>query len=80
MSGDARRLFEPFIPAGDRAAYARQLPDSLSRNFTPTMQLLRDSQFQELLVNYPRKKDSFFVAIGTQDIVTTEWTQAPRRR
>ena len=73
MSGEARRLFEPFIPDGDVAAYARQLPDALARNFTPTMQLLRDPQFQELLVEYPRKKDSFLVAIGTQDTVTTEW-------
>jgi type I restriction enzyme R subunit len=45
----------------------------LARDFIPAMQMLRDSQFQDLLVNYPRRKDSFVVALATQDTVTTEW-------
>lgn len=73
MAGEARDLFKPYLADGDVAAYAKSLPDLLARRFADTMKLLRDKQFQELLVNYPRKKDTFLVAIGTQDTVTTEW-------
>jgi type I restriction enzyme R subunit len=73
MSGEARRLFASYVTDGDLAGYAKQLPAALYRDFTATMQLLRDSSFQELLVNYPRQKNSFLVAIGSQDTVTTEW-------
>jgi type I restriction enzyme R subunit len=73
MSGEARRLFASYVADGDLAKYARQLPAALDRDFTAAMQLLRDSSFQELLVNYPRQKNSFLVAIGSQDTVTTEW-------
>lgn len=73
MAGEARDLFKPFIADGDVAVYARSLPGMFARNFTEAMKLLRDKQFQELLVNYPRKKYTFLVAIGTQDVVTTEW-------
>lgn len=73
MSGEARALFAAFLPDGDLAAFAKGLRDAIAHNFTATMQLLRDSAFQKLLVEYPRKRDSFLVALGTQDIVTTEW-------
>ena len=73
MSGDARELFKPFIPEGDMAAFAKALPEMLARRFTDAMKLLRDPQFQELLINYPRRKDSFLVAIGAQDTISTEW-------
>ncbi|HEY1684390.1 MAG TPA: DEAD/DEAH box helicase family protein [Tepidisphaeraceae bacterium] len=73
MAGEARDLFKPYIADGDVAAYARALTDLLNRRFTDTMKLLRDPEFQKLLVEYPRKKDTFLVAIGTQDTVTTEW-------
>ncbi len=51
----------------------RTLPDRLTRDFTGTMRLLLDKAFQDLLVKYPRKRDTFIVALGTQDTVTTEW-------
>jgi len=73
MAGEAREQFKPFIPDGDTAAYAKALPDRLREDFTAAMKLLRDKQFQALLVNYTRKKDTFLVAIGTQDTVTTEY-------
>lgn len=73
MSGEARTQFARFIPDGDMAAFAARLRDALASQFTPTMQLLRDPAFQELLVEYPRKKDSFVIALATQDTVTAEW-------
>ena len=73
MAGEARDEFKPYIPDGDVAAFARTLPEQLQRDFTGTMKLLRDKQFQHVLVNYTRKKDNFIRAIGTQDTVTTEY-------
>jgi len=73
MAGEAREQFKPYIPDGDMAAYAKALPDRLREDFTAAMNLLRDKQFQALLVNYTRKKDSFLVAIGVEDTVTTEY-------
>jgi type I restriction enzyme R subunit len=72
MSGEARELFRPYIADGDIGAFARALQGLLASKFSDTMKLLRDKQFQDLLVNYPRKKDTFLVAIGTTDTVTTE--------
>jgi len=73
MAGEARDEFKPYLPDGDVAAFARTLPEQLQRDFTGTMKLLRDKQFQHVLVNYTRKKDPFISAFGVQDTVTTEW-------
>lgn len=73
MSGEARAQFAAFLPDGDVAAFARGLRDAIIHSFTPTMQLLRNETFQKLLVDYPRKRDSFLVALASQDTVTTEW-------
>ena len=34
---------------------------------------MRDKDFQELLVNYPRAKSSFLVGYNVVDTVTSEW-------
>jgi type I restriction enzyme R subunit len=73
MSGEAREKFANFIPEGDVAGLARELPGKLVNDFSATMQLLRDSAFQDLLVNYPRPKRTFVVAYPTEDTVTSEW-------
>jgi type I restriction enzyme R subunit len=73
MSGEARGLFGTYVPDGDLATFAKGLRDAVANNFSATMQLLRDPAFQKLLLGYPRKRDSYVVAIGTQDTVTTEW-------
>src|SRR5579872_5329488 len=73
MSGEAREKFAAFIPEGDMAGFARDLPQDLKRNFTGTMKLLRDPNFQELLVKYPRKRDAFVVAMGAKDEVASAW-------
>ncbi len=54
MSGEARDMFADFIPDGDVARFAQELPGKIADDFTATMQLLRNPAFQDLLVNYPR--------------------------
>jgi type I restriction enzyme R subunit len=73
MSGEARELFAHFIPDGDVARFAKELPGKLARNFTASIQLLRDPAFQDLLVNYPRPPKTFVVAYPTEDTVSSVW-------
>lgn len=54
MSGDARMKFSKWIPDGDLDNFAAKLLDKVRHEFIPTMEILRDDKFQELLVNYPR--------------------------
>lgn len=73
MSGEAREMFAAYIPQGDMAAYASNLPSRLAANFTGTMSLLRDNTFQALLVNYPRRQRTFLVAHDNVDTVSSSW-------
>ncbi len=73
MSGDARELFAAYIPNGDVGCFAAGLPKALKDNFTATMQLLRNKDFQELLVNYPRPKKVFLRADEAADEVSSAW-------
>jgi type I restriction enzyme R subunit len=73
MSGEARELFARFIPDGDVARFARELPGKITSDFTATLQLLRGPPFQDLLVNYPRPKRTFVVAYPTEDTVSSTW-------
>ena len=73
MSAEARGLFAAYIPNGDLGKYAADLPSRLRQDFTATMALLRDKNFQDLLVNYPRAPRIFIKAYDTEDIVTSEW-------
>jgi type I restriction enzyme R subunit len=43
----------------------------LEHDFVGTMRLLRDPGFQELLVNYPRAKRLFVVAVEAEDTVSS---------
>lgn len=72
MSGDARKKFEAFIPGGDMGRFASELKSNIKKDFTSTMEILRNKGFQELLVNYPRAKSSFIIAYDTVDTVTSE--------
>ena len=45
----------------------------LRESFTDTMKILRDPDFQELLVDYPRPPRTFLVAPGVEDTVASEW-------
>src|SRR5438093_1373892 len=73
MSGDARELFAAYIADGDVGQFAKDLPASLSRNFTETMQLLRNEGFLDLLINYPRPKKTFVIADEVEDVVDSQW-------
>jgi type I restriction enzyme, R subunit len=73
MSGDARDLFSAHVADGNLANYALNLPENLSKNFTDTMKLLKDTAFQDLLINYPRPQRVFYVAYETQDNVSSQW-------
>jgi type I restriction enzyme R subunit len=73
MSGEAREIFANFIPDGDVARFARELPGKIAGDFTATLQLLRNLAFQDLLVNYPRPKRTFTVAYPIEDTVTSTW-------
>jgi len=73
MAGEARPMFAAFVPDGDLGRYASGLPASLRRDFTSAMAILRDPEFQRLLVAYPRAPRTFVVAMGTEDVVGSEW-------
>jgi type I restriction enzyme R subunit len=73
MSGEAREMFGVYIPAGDIATYAAELPSELRDNFTGAMSLLRDKNFQNLLVTYPRRERVFWIAEEALDTVSSAW-------
>jgi len=68
-----RSDFAAFIPDGDISRFADQMRESLKIRFDETMAILRDKKFQELLYNYDRAKNPFYVAYGTQDTVSSEF-------
>lgn len=72
MSGRARELFAAFMEGGDVARYARDLPRRLERDFSGTMALLRNPEFQDLLVRYPRPQKTFLVAYEARDEVSSQ--------
>ena len=72
MAGEAREVFATFgIKDGDVGRYAAALPGNLRRDFTGAMTLLRDEKFQELLVNYARRKKVFLKALENEDTVSS---------
>jgi len=73
MHGDARADFASFVPEGDLAAFAKNLGAALRKDFMPTMNLLRNADFQRLLQEYKRKPRVFYVAHTAQDEVSSEW-------
>jgi type I restriction enzyme R subunit len=72
MSGEAREKFAAYIPDGDIGRFAGELPERLKNDFTGTMKLLRDKDFQDLLQNYPRAKRAFLIGYETEDDVSSE--------
>lgn len=73
MSGDARELFAAYLAGGDVAGFAESLPALLREDFAGTMKVLRSSEFQQLLLSYPRPQRKFFIAPTASDTVTSEW-------
>ncbi|HEY7392207.1 MAG TPA: DEAD/DEAH box helicase family protein [Bryobacteraceae bacterium] len=73
MSDEAREQFAAYLPDGDVGKFAAALPGALKSAFTDTMKLLRDKNFQDLLVHYPRKKRTFLIAEEAKDEVSSQW-------
>ena len=72
MSGKAYELFEAYIEDGDIGRFADELKDRISGDFIKTMKILRDKNFQDLLINYPRPQRQFIKALDAEDTVTSE--------
>lgn len=73
VSAEGRQRFEAYIPQGDLGRFATELPGRLRQDFVGTMGLLRDPGLQDLLMNYPRPKRTFYVAYETEDEVSSAW-------
>ncbi len=73
ISGEGREMLETFVANGDLGALAKALPQMLDRDFKATMALLRDTTFQDILVNYPRATRGFLIAYDSKDEVTSDY-------
>jgi type I restriction enzyme R subunit len=73
MSGEAREKFASYITDGDMGKFAGEIPDRIKRDFTATMKLLRDKNFQDLLLNYPKPMRTFLVGYEVEDEVSSEF-------
>ena len=71
MSANAREEFSRWIENGDIAKFANELPKRLHTNFDETMKMLRNGDFQDLLMNYERAKRTFLVGYEVEDHVTS---------
>jgi type I restriction enzyme R subunit len=72
MSAEARTQFAAWITEGDMGRFAKALPDELERDVPGTMKLLRNPDFQKLLLEYPRAKRTFLTTIEDKDVVTSQ--------
>jgi len=72
MSGKAREEFANYIPDGNMGKFAGELPKKIKDDFTGTMKLLRNEDFQNLLINYERAKRTFLVGYEVDDDVSSE--------
>ena len=72
MSGNARGKFAAYIPDGDLGKFAKKLPGKIKSDFTDTMNLLRNKDFQDLLLNYERAKRTFLVGYEIEDDVSSD--------
>jgi len=72
MSGDVRQSFADFgILDGNLGEWATALPDKLKKEWTATMALLRDDDFQKLLQNSGKNKP-FWIAPQQKDTVSSQ--------
>jgi type I restriction enzyme R subunit len=72
MGAEARDAFSKYIPYGDIKALTDGLKKNIEDNFTETMALLRNKEFQNLLEDYPRPKRVFFKGYDIVDTVVDE--------
>ena len=72
IGAEARERFAHYMPDGNLKEYTDKLKENLDKHFTETMKLLRNKDFQDLLVNYPRPKKVFFKGYDIVDEVEDE--------
>ncbi len=73
MNGAAYEKLEAFgIPNGDLSAWAPTLPDQIKADFKPTLDLLRDANFQQALKDATQRERQFLIAIAQSDTVSSE--------
>ncbi len=72
MGAKAREEFSKFIKDGDMKTYVDKLRDNLKHRFIDTMKLLRNEEFQGLLVNYTRPRRVFYKGYDIVDTVEDE--------
>ena len=72
MSGNAREEFAKYIPDGDLGNFANELPKRIKTDFANIMDLLRNNDFQDLLLNYERAKRTFLVGYEVEDDVSSD--------
>lgn len=72
ITGEGRVKFLEFTNNLDLTQFAEKLDSLLATNFTGTMELLRNQDFQQFLKQYPRPNREFVIATGVQDNVSSE--------
>ena len=72
MSGEARQEFARWVPDGDIGGFGGRLAQRIREDFAGTMKLLRDPEFQRVLLEYPRAKRTFLVGYEVKDEVTSK--------
>jgi len=72
MSGEAYEQFEPYIPNGDIKSFTDQLEGKIQNDFINTMKLLRNKDFQDVLLHYKRPRKRFTTAYDLKDDVHSE--------
>lgn len=72
ITGEGRVKFLEFTNNLDLSNFADQLDSLLKSNFTGTMELLRNQDFQQFLKQYPRPNREFVIATGVTDNVSSE--------
>ena len=73
ISSKGRETLGTIIPDGDIGKFGSSLETNLENDFTGTMKILLDQQFQYNLEHYPRAKDDFVVALQQEDVVTSDY-------
>lgn len=72
-TSEGREMFAKYIPDGDIATFAKDLPDALKSDRVATLKILTDPKFIDLLKHYPRPPKRFIRAIEQEDTVTSEY-------
>lgn len=72
ITGEGRIQFLEYSNNVDLSNFADQLSDLLQNKFAETMGLLRNPEFQEFLMRYPRPNREFVIATGVKDTVSSE--------